>query len=302
MTNTYIDASTYKNAATGLTLTNQYGNLARISACSVGATSLTVPATTIALNQYDSLYLFDGPRSEVLQVGPGGAIIGATSIPLQSGTQYAHAGGQAYCTDGVQGSLGQSIFEASRWIEDLCNQSLWSTNYADEILTMPTMRAAWDNRGCLHFRPRHFPITALTSVVVMANQQTSWQYDPAQAIIDSDQQTVDLPPIALTTGGGTPSQIFTGSPWGYAGISRQSNAWITLAYTAGYTEMPWGVVRACTLLTSDGFVQLENPIGATQITQGKRSVTFAERGDLSGDSLLVKQAKQLLAPYVVESF
>lgn len=304
MSNTYIDAITYQLAPTGLQLASQYGNIGRLAQIASGASSLTpIAPLTTALNQYDSIYITDGPNSEVLQVGSGGAAIGVLSIPLQSNTAFAHTGGTAYCTDGTQGSLGQAIFEASRWLEDICHQALWQTSYTNEILTMPTMRASWDNQQNLHFRPRHFPITALTSVSVEVNQQVSWGYDVTQAIIDSDQQTVDLPMIALlTTGGNAPSQFFTGSPWMSPPMMRQANAWATIAYTAGYATMPWAVTRAAQLLTSDMLGTLENPIGADEISQNKRKVTFTLRGDQTGDSLLYKNALKLLQPYVIDSF
>lgn len=306
MVSTYIDAITYTRAATGLVLSSQYGNLGRIAVCAQGATTLaTVAATTVALNQYDDLYLFDGANSEKVQVGAGGATVGSTSIPLQTGTTFAHAGGTAYCTDAAQGgSLGQAIFEASRQIEDICHQALWSTAYTSEILTMPTMRAAIDNQWNVHFRPRHFPVTALSSVTVETSTLLSWQYDTTQAIIDADQQTVDLPMSAiLVTGSNSPPQNLTGGQW-LSGPSRQMNAWITLAYTAGFAtgQLPWAITRAATLLTNEGFGLLENPIGADEIHQNKRSVTFTLRGDQSGESLLVKNATKLLSPYIAQSF
>lgn len=303
MTSTYIDHITYLKQPTGLTLTTYVGNNARLSsAASAGATSLTVPATTVALVQYDPVYVFDGPNSEVLAVGSAGAVQGATSIPLQSATQFAHAGGTPYCTDGTAGSLGQQIFVASRWIEDdICHQALWSTAYTGEILTMPTMRASIDNQRNLHFRPRHFPVTALTSVTMMINTQLPISFDPTAAIIDSDQQTVDIPLLVAQS---SSNQATQGNPWLWCGISRQSNAWLTLAYTAGYAvgSLPAAITRACALLTSEMFTPLVNPVGADQINQGKRAVVFTLRGDQSGESLLVKQAKQLLQPYIAESF
>lgn len=305
MTNTYIDAITYSKAPTGLNLTGQIGNIGRITAASAGATSLTLTQalTSMALNQYDALYVTDGPNSEILQVGSGGAAIGATSIPLQAATQFVHAGGTAYVTDGTQGSLGQAIFEASRWIEDeICRQALWATTYTSEILTMPTMRASLDNQYGLHFRPRHFPISTLTSVIIQTNAFNTVTYDVTQAIIDSDQQTVDLSPLAVISS--QASQIAQASPWMWGQFDRGTNAWVTITYTAGFAvgAMPMAVTRACTLLTSEMFSQLVNPVGADTISQGKRSVNFVMRGDTSGDSLLVKQAKQLLSPYVAQSF
>lgn len=273
-----------------------------MSACLLGATSLIVPALTVALNQYDMLYIFDGPNSESLQVGSGGAIIGATSIPLQALTSYAHTGGTPYCTDGADGSLGKQILTASRWIEDICYQSLWGSTYVNEILTMPTMRAAITRQGNLHFRPRHFPLTTLTSVTVQTNAFDVTSYDPTQAIIDSDQQTVDLSPLAVLST--QTSQIAQASPWSWNRLNRSTEAWVKITYAADFAlgGLPTTVERACCLLTNETFAQENNPDGSDQISQNKRSQVFALRGDLTGESLLVKQAKKLLAPYIMQSF
>lgn len=307
MANTYVDCIAYTKAPTGIVLAPFIGNIGRIASSNAGATSLTLPTnqaiTAAALSQYDNLYIFDGPNSEVVQIGSSGTGIGATTIPLQAGTQYAHLGGTPFCTDGAQGSLGEQIFTASRWIEDeICFQALWSTTYTGEILTAPTMRAALDNQRNLHFRPRHFPISALSSVTVKTNALNATTYDPAQAIIDADQQTVDLALMAALSSGS--SQITQNSPWLADSLSRSTNAWITISYTAGFAvgSLPRPVVRACTLLTSSCFVQLDNPTGADSIQQNKRNVTFVIRGDLVGESLLVKEAKRLLSPYVIQSF
>lgn len=302
MINTYLDNLTYQNAATGIQTSSLVGNSGRLSPVALGATSLTVVAPlTVALNQYDPVYIFDGPNSELLQVGSGGATIGATSIPLQAGASAAHAGGTAYCTDGTQGSLGQALCEASRWIEDICHQALWSTTYTGEILTMPTMRASIDNQYNLHFRPRHFPITALSTITIQVNQTYTVPLDATQAIIDADQQTVDIPNVNYLNSGYPPTQGM-GMVW-YP-ISRQVNAWLSLTYTAGFAvgNLPWTVTRAAMLLTNEMFSQMENPIGADSIVQGKRNVNFVVKGDTSGDSLLVKQATKLLNPYITQAF
>lgn len=303
MTSTYIDAITYSKAATGLTLTPLYGNLGRLTSTAQGVTTLTLIAPlTVALAAYDSIYVFDGPSSEVLQVSQS-ASVGSSTVTLQSPAAYAHAAGTAYCTDGTQGSLGQAIFEASRWIEDICHQPLYQTAYSGEILTMPTMRAAIDNRWNLHFRPRHFPITTLSSVSIQTSQTYTVSLDATQAIIDADQQTVDLPNVN-TLSSTQPQGNPQGGPYLWQPFNRQTNAWITLSYTAGFPvgQLPWAITRACTLLTSDGFSQLENPMGADQIGQNKRSVIFTLRGDQSGESLLVKEANKLLGPYIAQSF
>ena len=306
MGNTYTDCIAYTKAPTGLVLNDFIGNIGRIASCSAGATSLSLPTnqaiTASDLSQYDDFYIFDGPSSEVVQVGSLGVAIGATSIPLQAPTQYAHAAGTPYCTDGIDGSLGEVIFTASKWIEDdICYQALWSTTYTGEILTAPTMRAALDNQNNLHFRPRHFPISALTSVTVRTNALNATPYDTTQAIIDADQQTVDLALSAVLSS--QSSQL--NSPWWVgSSFSRATNTWITITYTAGFAvgSLPRPVVRACTLLISDCFTQLENPVGANMIQQNKRMVEFAPRGDTSGESSLYKEAVRLLVPYTTQSF
>lgn len=301
MTSTYIDCIHYTKQPTGVSLANYIGNMGRLTSASLAsATSLTVQPLSVPQVQYDDLYIFDGPNSEVVQVGSAGASVGATSIPLQAATQYAHAAGTPYCTDGA-GSLGAQLFTASRDIEDICHQSLWSTTYTGEILTMPTMRAAIDNQCNLHFRPRHFPITALTSLSIQQNQQYVVNLDQTQAIIDADQMTVDIPNIATVA---TSQSLGQANPYLWQALNRTANAWITLTYTAGFAlgQLPWAVTRAATLLTSECFVQLSNPLGADQITQGKRQVMFTMRGDTSGESLLRKQAESFLSPYIAQSF
>jgi hypothetical protein len=302
--NTYLDFYQYQKQPTGLVLGGYLGNQFRFTSTQAAGTStLTVPASaiTVPLNYYDDLYIFDGPSSEVVRVASETAIT-STSIPLVSATQYQHQPGVPVCSDGPQGSLGAQIFMAAKWLEDIIYQPLWSTSYTGEMLTLPTMRAALDNKHNLHFRPRHFPITAFSSISIQLDQTQVVHLDPTQAIIDSDQITVDIPNINLLQSGGLPPP--QGYPFVWQPFNRASNAWITLAYTAGFVvgQLPWAVSRACILLTNDLFGLLENPMGADAIQQNKRKVEFVVRGDTSGESVLVKQAKMLLDPYTVQSF
>ncbi len=303
MPSTYLDCFQYQQQPTGFSVAGYIGNQFRFSADQPIGTTLTVPASAIqsALSPYAFLYIFDELNSEIVQVATE-TPVSSTSITLVSPTQYTHNTGVAVCSDGPKGSLGQQIFTSSQWIEDICHQSLWDSTYSDEILTLPTMRAAYDNQWNLHFRPRHFPITHLASITLKASNNFVVTLDHTQAIIDADQQTVDLP-NTYTTNSTIPQTAQYGYPF-FASINRTRNAWITLEYTSGYPsgQLPWTIQRACTLLASEMYVQLSNPIGADSITQGKRAVTFAIRGDTSGDSLLVKQAVKLLAPYIAESF
>src|SRR4051794_18579619 len=103
MPTTYIDVFQYIRAVTGLETESLIGNKGRLSSAAlVNDTTLHVtPATTVALSQFDNLTIFDGLNSETVMVGSGGASIGASTIPLLTGLQYAHAQYTTYCTDGT---------------------------------------------------------------------------------------------------------------------------------------------------------------------------------------------------------
>ena len=301
MPSTYLDVLQYTRGPHGIAgLSAYYANVFRLpSIQAANVLRMTVPSTAITsqLNPYDTLSLFDGLNSEVVQVAQV-TPPGATSIQLVNPTQFLHSAGVLCCSDGTQGSLAQQIFTASQWVEDICYQSLWVSTYSGEILSMPTMRAAIDEQGILWFRPRHFPITALSSITLQTTNLTTMSFDPTQAIIDGDRQLVQIPNLQGLTGSGTPSQfaLQQGPP-----ISRSTKATLTITYNSGYNPLPSTVIRAASLLVNQCFVQLTNSIGADQAQEGKRNITFTLRGDQSGESLLVKEAVRLLTPYIVEA-
>lgn len=302
MASTYIDPLQYTRNPVGIAgLTAYYANVLRLPAVhNAGVTkisNLPTSAITAQLNAYDNLYIFDGLNSEIVQVASI-TTPGATQIPLVSPTQFTHAVGTVCCSDGTMGSLATQIFTASQWVEDICYQSLWVSTYTGEILSMPTMRAALDEQGILWFRPRHFPITALSSITLQTTNLTTMSFDPTQAIIDGDRQLVQIPNLQGLTTSGAPSQfaLQQGPP-----ISRSAKVTITITYSSGYNPLPNTIIRACSLLVNQMFVQLVNSIGADQAQEGKRNITFTLRGDQSGESLLVKEAVRLLKPYIVEA-
>ncbi|SRR5579875_322215 len=297
---TYLDIFAYLRKPSGLSTSGYYGNAFRFSSTqNAGAGFLSVPSSAITaqINAYDNLYIFDGLNSEVVQaasvVAPG-----ATSITLQNPLVYQHSPGIAVCSDGTNSiSLAEQIFTASQWVEDICHQSLWVSTYSSEVLTMPTMRAAINNEGVLWFRPRHFPITALTALSIKSDPLSVVDYDPAEAIIDSEQQLVSVRNLVPLSNNN--QQTSTGTPWNTQ-RNRSRQQWLTITYDSGWTNLPSTVVRACSLLINQCFVQLVNPTGSDQQQMGKRNITFTLRGDTSGESLLVKEAMRLLQPYVME--
>lgn len=299
MASTYLTIFEYLRKPSGVMTAGTYGNTFRFASLqAAGATHLTVPSTaiTVAMNAYDNLYIFDGLNSEVVQVDSTIAP-STTSLSLVKPTVFAHNAGIAVCSDGTSNiSLAEQIFIASQWVEDICHQSLWVSTYTGEILTMPTMRASINSQGVLWFRPRHFPITALSALSIAEDAITSISYDPTQAIIDSEQQLASVKNlIPLTQGQQTP---YTKSPWQRS--DRNTQKWLTITYNSGWINLPTTIARACSLLVNQCFVELANPLGADQQQEGKRNITFTMRGDTSGESLLVKNAMKLLQPYIVE--
>lgn len=302
MPSTYSDIFAMIRQPSGIVLANTYANAFRFAIPQpAGTTRLNVPANavTTTINAYDQVYLFDGLNSEIVQVSTA-ASPGASSLSLVNPTQFTHQAGVSACTDSTQGSLAAQIFTASQWIEDICRQSLYVSTYSGEVLSMPSMRAAIDKDEVLWFRPRHFPITSLTALSIQTSQQFTVTYDPTQAIIDSERLLVSIP--TLNALGST--QATQAVAAGYTQITpllgRNTRAWLTITYNSGYTALPSVINRACALLTGVCFAQMYNSIGADQVVEGERNVTYTMRGDQSGESLLEKEAKRLLQPYVME--
>lgn len=296
--NTYLSWFDWQRTTTGLEWFSLVGNTGRISgATSAGATSLSVvPALTAQINQYDIITIFDGSNSEMV-TATASAAVNATSITV-SATTYAHAAGTPYCTDGVLGSLADQIIKASQQLETICKQSLFLNTYTNEMLALPTMRAAIDNQFALHFRPRHWPVQTLTSLSITTVPNNTIQYDPTQVIIDSDKQICSMPnmqPLPLSGSGQSPYPI-----WNVP--SRYRQAQVTITYTAGFSVMPADVTEAAVLLTSDILAKRLNPVGAPDLQSGQRHISAVLRGDNSGESLLRKRAQHILDNYSMQSF
>lgn len=308
MPNTYIDIYDYTRSTSGLEYQSLIGNQARFTVAQTsGVTALTVPAVgtgsiTVPLSMFDRISIFDGSATEVVQVGAAGAAVGATSIPLLAGTalQYNHAVGVAWCSDGVQGSLADQIVDASSWIENVgCNQSLLATTYTNEVLYAPSMRASINNERVLHFRPRHWPVTAISALSISTTVNTTVNYDVSQVIIDSDKQVCSVPLLIVTSNGqGSLPYVLPVT------ISRQQSIYITLTYTAGYaySALPGDLREAAILITSDFLAKRHNPGGFAQVVSGGVNITAEIRGDLSGESMLLKRAMRSLIKYSTQPF
>jgi hypothetical protein len=72
-----------------------------------------------------------------------------------------------------------------------------------------------------------------------------------------------------------------------------------LTYVGGFNAgaLPYDVQQACAWVVSDLLAYRQNPGGAAEVRLGKKATVSRLRGDLSGDSILLLQAKAALEPY-----
>lgn len=298
--NIYIDAYIYRRAVTGLETASLIGNIGKTTIATLaGAMTWPVgPATTVTLSMFDQITIFDGDTSEVAQAATSVAV-GASTIPLLQPLQYAHGQYTTFCTDGVLGSLADSIVEASNWVENLCQQSLFQQSYSGETLKLPSMRASINNRQKLVFRPRHFPVLTETGLIIESSNSNPVSYDASQIVLDGAKQVVTVP-MLISAGGGSGSgqSLYAVTP------SRQDELFLNITYTAGYTpdQMPGDVRDSAVMLTSEIIARRQNPTGANILGLGDKRIQVTSSRDTVGESLLIKAVKQKLQPYSVEAY
>jgi hypothetical protein len=298
MSVSYISWIDYTLAPEGLEYASLLGNALRLSSAVVaGATSLPVtPSTSVTLNQFDVITIYDGLSTEQVMVAST-TTTGASSILLMApGLQFAHAQYTPASSKGTLGDLGSEIIKAGGWLENITRQSLWNTTQT-ETIRMPSMRACIDNQQVLTFRTKQYPITAINSLYIGTTLNTLQQYDQTQAVIDANE-LVSVPQlIAVGSGSSTYSIV-------QSQVNRRMNAYLQVNYTAGYTAstMPSDIKDAAILLTSALLARRDNPGGFDSVKEGQGMMVATLRGDQSGDSLLVKNAKFLLANYTLRVF
>ncbi len=291
--NTYLSHLDYQRSPTGNETATLVGNSLRLShPVNAGDTAIFVtPNTTVQLNAYDQLTIFDGSSSEVVTVG---ATVGVGSASFQvasPGFQFAHASGVPLCSDGTQGSLAQTIIDACAALEAYCRQPLLQATYTSEALTLRTTRAMITRDRRVLLRPRRFPVQSISALALQIDAQTTYTLDPTQAQIDSDAQLIKVAQINPTA---SSQAYYSRTP-----LLPTTPGQALLTYIAGYVyaQLPYDIRRAAVLLTSELLSDRRNPTGAAELQQGKQHLVTRLRGDTSGDSLLTMRAHKYLDPY-----
>ncbi len=294
----YLDVPAYLRAATNHETASLLGLATTIggsSTVAAGTTSLPVASSTGWAS--GPLWLLDGPSSEVCQVI---ASADGTHVTLAApGTQFDHVPGVSASQGGASGALAETILRASAWIENYCRQGSGATDRSlfaiprSERWGMPSLRAYLDRDGVLVIRPGHFPIQSIASVAVELGQGQSVTLDATQAELPSSGRLIELPHRLWSTP--SPGQLLVLEN----GLSRGRRQWVTLTYTAGLTPsaVPYDIQLACVWVTSELLAERRNPTGAASMRQGKFQLDARLRGDTSGDSILLLQAKHALDPY-----
>jgi hypothetical protein len=260
-----------------------------------GATSLVV--ATAAGWAAGPAWILDGPASEVVQVT--GSADGTHVTLAAPGTANAHAAGVSVSQAGIAGALGELILRASAWIESYCAQgvpgdrSLYALTRT-ERWRMPSTRAHLDRDQVLVVRPGHFPVQSVSALAIELGQGQSLTFDTTQIELPSTGRLVELPYLLQAS-----PTVGQQSLLESRGLSRGRHQWATLTYLGGFTAgaVPYDLQQACAWVVSDLLGYRQNPSGAAELRLGKKEVVTRLRGDLSGDSILLLQAKTALEPY-----
>ncbi|HEX9067601.1 MAG TPA: hypothetical protein VF807_02445 [Ktedonobacterales bacterium] len=286
----YLDVPTLLRAPVNQETASLLGlNTALSAAVAAGALSLTVASSAGWVA--GPVWLLDGPSSEVAQVT---GAVDVTHLTLAApGVQLAHGAGVALSQAGAAGSLAEVIMRASGWIEGYCRQGTSATDRSlfalarTEQWGLPGLHAALDRDGVVIVCPGHFPVQSVTGLTLTLPDGTTLALGAASARIVAGGRMVEAPLASALPG------------WPAALTSLRGRAYLSLTYSGGISPgvTPFDVQQACVWVTCELLAQRRNPTGAALVRQGKFEVQARPRLDVTGDSVLMLQAKAALEPY-----
>lgn len=302
----YIDVPAFLRAPANQETASLLGmNTTLGSSQPAGTTNLQVASSTSWAAGL--AWILDGPTSEVVTIT--GSADGTHVTLAAPGTAFAHNGGAnagvSISQAGSKGSLAEIILRASAWIENYCQQGTASGDrslYAlsrTERFGMPTVRAYIDSDTVLTVMPGHFPVQSVSAISIELGYGVSVSLDASQIEQPSAGRLVQVPYL-LATAPAPGQQVLLAS----RGLSRSRTQWTVITYTGGFNvgAVPYDIQQATIWVTAELLSQRLNPAGVAEATLGKRNTIFRQRGDMSGDSILLLQAKHALQPYKHEGW
>ena len=294
----YIDIGVFLRAPTGQETASLLGlNTATGGTATLPAGTVTLPVENATGWVAGSLWLLDGPWSEQVEVTGSPD---STHLTLSgSGTAFAHGPGVSASQSGTAGSLAETLVRASNWVDGYCQQgtsfdrSLFASQRT-ERWAIPGRRGGLDVDGILWVRPGHFPVQAVTGLMVDAGYGQTTDLDSTQAEVTSDGRMVEIPALTLA-----PVTAGAAATPGLDRSSRFRRQWVSIIYLGGFTpgELPYGIQQATIWVASEMLAQRRNPSGAALLRQGKFEMQLRLRGDPVDESLLLSKARAALEPF-----
>jgi hypothetical protein len=292
----YLDVPAYLRSAANQETASLLGLNTTTGAASQPAGTTTLAIVASAGWAAGPCWVLDGPWSEVVQVTGSPD---STHLTLATpGTAFDHAEGVSVSQAGGSGALAELILRASAWIEGYCqhgafgDRSLYAVSRT-ERWSMPSTRAHVDRDRVVVVRPGHFPVQSISALSIELGQGQTLSFDVSQVELPTPGRLVELP--YLLGASPAPGQLLLDA----RGLSRSRRQWAVLTYVGGFTPgaLPYDVQQACAWVVSDLLGQRQNPSGAAELRLGKKTLVARQRGDLTGDSVLILRARAALDPY-----
>ena len=181
-------------------------------------------------------------------------------------------------------TLSGMITRASDWVDNYLGYSLMVEDIENELA-----EATVTTDGDLIIFPRKIPIVAVYKIGLKLGQ-----YDTDLVLEDESGKYYDIPEPRHHILYPFQQLQLTGKVALKNLLQVRTRLYYTqISYRAGYEKIPDVIKDAVNLVAKDIFMRQVNPMGLGSVSQGGISMSYQ-----SGESDLIKRAKELLEPYV----
>jgi hypothetical protein len=304
-TDCFVDVPTFKAAAFGIPTPNMIGLNSRLTAqANAGATLLSVVASNGIINPGDTIFILDGPNSEILMSDPTTPAPQTNQVKLLQPTQFQHGVGVSISSPGQkQTALAEVLLRASWMVEDWCKQgTLTDRSIFQKTRTVTyELDTPWsyvDQYQSLVLRAAWFPVNSVTSATLQTIDGATIAVATANAVYDANLQRVTFPQSQPVVG----QQQLSG--WQLEGmpLERGMQGWLTATFSSGFAAnaIPSAIQEATILFAQEILAWGQNPTGAAMVRRGDVTLMQQGRGkdsESSADGSFAKQAKERLEPW-----